>query len=118
LRATSASLRRLSAIFATLLTILNLGLGSTFANAADPALVAVAEKEGQVFAYSLLRGAPSPQGLPRLDSVKLMPLDLKRALADQKKLIAWWQDVTGIQERSDPASHPAESASAPDRPKA
>ena len=47
--------------------------------------------------YSLRRGAPSPQGLPPLDSVKLMPLDLKRALADQKKLIAWWQDVTGIQ---------------------
>ena len=47
--------------------------------------------------YSLRNGAPAPQGLPPLDKVKLMPLDLKKALADQKKLIAWWQDVTGIQ---------------------
>jgi iron(III) transport system substrate-binding protein len=47
--------------------------------------------------YSLRNGAPAPQGLPPLDKVKLMPIDLKKALADQKKLIAWWQDVTGIQ---------------------
>lgn len=47
--------------------------------------------------YSLRNGSPAPQGLPPLDKVKLMPLDLKKALADQKKLIAWWQDVTGIQ---------------------
>ena len=47
--------------------------------------------------YSLRNGAPAPTGLPPLDKVKLMPLDLKKALADQKKLIAWWQDVTGIQ---------------------
>lgn len=47
--------------------------------------------------YSLRKGAPSPQGLPPLDSVKLMPIDLKKALAEQKQLIAWWQGVTGIQ---------------------
>ncbi len=47
--------------------------------------------------YSLRNGPPAPQGLPPLDKVKLMPLDLKKALAEQKKLIAWWQDVTGIQ---------------------
>jgi iron(III) transport system substrate-binding protein len=47
--------------------------------------------------YSLRNGAPAPQGLPPLEKVKLMPIDLKKALADQKKLIAWWQDVTGIQ---------------------
>ena len=47
--------------------------------------------------YSLRNGSPAPNGLPPLDKVKLMPLDLKKALADQKKLIAWWQDVTGIQ---------------------
>ena len=47
--------------------------------------------------YSLRDGAPAPQGLPPLDKVKLMPIDLKKALDDQKKLIAWWQDVTGIQ---------------------
>lgn len=47
--------------------------------------------------YALRNGAPAPTGLPPLDKVKLMPLDLKKALAEQKKLIAWWQDVTGIQ---------------------
>ncbi len=47
--------------------------------------------------YSLRDGAPAPQGLPPLEKVKLMPIDLKKALDDQKKLIAWWQDVTGIQ---------------------
>jgi iron(III) transport system substrate-binding protein len=47
--------------------------------------------------YSMRNGAPAPQGLPPLEKVKFMSLDLKKALADQKKLIAWWQDVTGIQ---------------------
>jgi iron(III) transport system substrate-binding protein len=47
--------------------------------------------------YALRNGSPAPQGLPPLDKTKLMPLDLAKALADQKKLIAWWQDVTGIQ---------------------
>jgi len=47
--------------------------------------------------YALRNGAPAPQGLPPLDKVKMMSFDLKKALADQKKLIAWWQDVTGIQ---------------------
>jgi iron(III) transport system substrate-binding protein len=47
--------------------------------------------------YALRNGAPAPQGLLPLDQVKLMPIDLKKALAEQKKLIAWWQDVTGIQ---------------------
>ncbi len=47
--------------------------------------------------YSMRKDAPAPQGLPPLDQVKFVTLDLKKALADQKKLIAWWQDVTGIQ---------------------
>jgi iron(III) transport system substrate-binding protein len=47
--------------------------------------------------YSMRKGAPAPQGLPPLDTVKFVTLDLKKALAEQKKLIAWWQDVTGIQ---------------------
>jgi iron(III) transport system substrate-binding protein len=47
--------------------------------------------------YSLRPNAPAPKGLPPLDKVKLMQFDLTKALADQKKLIAWWQDVTGIQ---------------------
>jgi hypothetical protein len=29
-------------------------------------------------------GAPAPQGLPPLEKVKLMPIDLKKALDDQK----------------------------------
>jgi iron(III) transport system substrate-binding protein len=47
--------------------------------------------------YSMRSNAPAPKGLPPLDKVKFINFDLKKALADQKKLIAWWQDVTGIQ---------------------
>ena len=47
--------------------------------------------------YSMRNNAPAPKGLPPLDKVKFINFDLKKALADQKKLIAWWQDVTGIQ---------------------
>lgn len=47
--------------------------------------------------YALRNGAPSPSGLPPLAEVKLMPIDVGKALAEQKKLIAWWQGVTGIQ---------------------
>jgi iron(III) transport system substrate-binding protein len=47
--------------------------------------------------YSLRKSTPAPQGLPPLEKVKFIPLDLKKALEDQKKLIAWWQDITGIQ---------------------
>jgi iron(III) transport system substrate-binding protein len=47
--------------------------------------------------YALRKGAPSPNGLPPLESVKLMSFDLKKALAEQKALISWWQGVTGIQ---------------------
>jgi iron(III) transport system substrate-binding protein len=47
--------------------------------------------------YSMRKGAPVPKGLPELDKVKFINFDLKKALAEQKKLIAWWQEVTGIQ---------------------
>ncbi len=47
--------------------------------------------------YSMRSNAPAPKGLPPLDKVKFINSDLKKALADQKKLIASWQDVTGIQ---------------------
>lgn len=47
--------------------------------------------------YSMRNGAPAPKGLPPLDKIKFITFDLKKALADQKKLIAWWQEVTGIQ---------------------
>ncbi len=47
--------------------------------------------------YALRNGAPAPQGLPPLDQTKFLRFDLTKALADQKKLVAWWQEVTGIQ---------------------
>jgi iron(III) transport system substrate-binding protein len=47
--------------------------------------------------YSMRKGAPAPKGLPELDKVNFISFDLKKALAERKKLIAWWQDVTGIQ---------------------
>lgn len=47
--------------------------------------------------YALRKGAPSPQGLPPLDQVKLIPFDLKKAMEEQKAIISWWQGVTGIQ---------------------
>jgi hypothetical protein len=34
--------------------------------------------------------------MPAIDTIKLMPYDIARALADQKQLIAWWQQVTGV----------------------
>ena len=47
--------------------------------------------------YAVRTNAPAPQGLPPLDKVKLMSFDLKKALAEQKQLITWWQEVSGIQ---------------------
>jgi iron(III) transport system substrate-binding protein len=47
--------------------------------------------------YALRNGSPSPPGLPPLGEVKLMPADVQKVLAEQKKLIAWWQGVAGIQ---------------------
>lgn len=47
--------------------------------------------------YALRNGAPAPKGLPPLDQTKFLRFDLPKALAEQKKLIAWWQEVTGIQ---------------------
>ena len=52
--------------------------------------------------YSMRNNAPAPKGLPPLDKVKFINFDLKKALADQKKLIAWWQDVTHPKE---PTAH-------------
>lgn len=46
--------------------------------------------------YALRNGAPPPKGLPALRDVKIMPTDVAKALADQKRLIAWWQEQTGI----------------------
>ena len=46
--------------------------------------------------YALRDGSSPPEGMPDLKTVKLLPYDIKAALADQDKLIAWWQQVTGI----------------------
>lgn len=46
--------------------------------------------------YALRTGSKSPNGLPPLDKIKLLPLDVEKALAQQKELIDWWQNVTGI----------------------
>lgn len=47
--------------------------------------------------YALRKGAPAPKGLPALEQVKLLPIDLKKAMEEKKALISWWQGVTGIQ---------------------
>lgn len=46
--------------------------------------------------YGLRNGAPAPKGLPRLSEVKILPTDVAKALKDQQKLLAWWQEQTGI----------------------
>ncbi|MFI5012675.1 MAG: ABC transporter substrate-binding protein [Hyphomicrobiales bacterium] len=46
--------------------------------------------------YALRQGSKPPTGMPSLDTVKILPLDIDAALRDQTKLIAWWQQVTGI----------------------
>ena len=40
--------------------------------------------------------AAAPKGMPELKSITVMPTDFRKALADQKALIAFWQDATGI----------------------
>ena len=46
--------------------------------------------------YALKIGSKPPSGLPPLDKIKLLPLDVEKALAQQKDLIDWWQNVTGV----------------------
>lgn len=46
--------------------------------------------------YALRNGSAPPTGLPALDKVKLLPLDVEKAVKHQAELIAWWQQVTGI----------------------
>ncbi len=46
--------------------------------------------------YALRSDAPAPQGMPALSTIKIMPTDFRKALADQKPLIEFWQDATGI----------------------
>ena len=46
--------------------------------------------------YALRTGSKTPDGTPPLDKIKLLPLDIPKALADRKNLLARWEQVTGI----------------------
>jgi iron(III) transport system substrate-binding protein len=46
--------------------------------------------------YALRNDASAPKGMPELKSIKIMPTDFRKALEDQKPLIAFWQEATGI----------------------
>jgi len=46
--------------------------------------------------YALRDGAAPPKGMPNLNTIKILPFDISAALRDQTKLLAWWQQVTGI----------------------
>jgi iron(III) transport system substrate-binding protein len=46
--------------------------------------------------YALRNGSQPPNGMPSLETVKILPFDIDAALRDQAKLIAWWQQMTGI----------------------
>jgi len=46
--------------------------------------------------YALRNDAPAPQGMPELKTIKIMPTDFRNALEDQKPLIEFWQEATGI----------------------
>lgn len=46
--------------------------------------------------YALRKGSAPPKGLPPLNEVKLLKLDVPAALRDQKDLLKWWSGVTGI----------------------
>jgi hypothetical protein len=34
--------------------------------------------------------------MPAFGELKLMPFDIDRALGDQRKLLQFWQEVTGV----------------------
>jgi iron(III) transport system substrate-binding protein len=46
--------------------------------------------------YSLRQDVKPPNGMPPLQSLKALPLDIGKALAEQPQLLAWWQQVTGV----------------------
>ncbi|MBV9785386.1 MAG: extracellular solute-binding protein [Acidisphaera sp.] len=46
--------------------------------------------------YALRNGSGAPKGMPDLNTIKILPFDVNAALQDQAKLLAWWQQVTGI----------------------
>ncbi|MFT4066288.1 ABC transporter substrate-binding protein [Paraburkholderia sp.] len=46
--------------------------------------------------YALRNGSTPPQGMPKLATVKVLPLDIDAALKQQTQLIELWQKATGI----------------------
>jgi len=46
--------------------------------------------------YSLRNDVKPPDGMPPLGSLKVLALDIEKALADQTQLLAWWQQTTGV----------------------
>ena len=46
--------------------------------------------------YSLRTDVRPPEGMPAFGEFKLMPYDIDRALAEQEKLLGWWQQITGV----------------------
>ncbi|MFM0203417.1 extracellular solute-binding protein [Paraburkholderia fungorum] len=46
--------------------------------------------------YALRNGSAPPQGMPKLSTVKVLPLDIDAALRQQTQLIEIWQHATGI----------------------
>jgi iron(III) transport system substrate-binding protein len=46
--------------------------------------------------YSLRKDVKPPAGMPPLNELKTLPLDIEKALADQNDLLAWWQQTTGV----------------------
>jgi iron(III) transport system substrate-binding protein len=46
--------------------------------------------------YPARGGLPPPPGMPPFAEIKLMPLDLGRALREREQILAWWNTQTGF----------------------
>jgi hypothetical protein len=49
--------------------------------------------------YPVRTGIAPPNGLPVLTEVKLMDLDLEKALKDRETILSWWSSSTGFSYR-------------------
>ncbi len=62
----------------------------TVSPAGQAALVAVG-------VYGTRVDARTPKGMPPLNSVKQLPTNLKQAIVDRDKILAWWKQASGIE---------------------
>jgi iron(III) transport system substrate-binding protein len=46
--------------------------------------------------YSLRKDVSPPEGMPPLQDLKVLPLDVSKALSEQSDVLAWWQKATGV----------------------